>query len=151
MPDAQPAPVVPADAYPLITTAHLSAVREFYVDLLGFGVVFEASWFLLLAAPGERSALIGFMRPDHPSAPPGPELFSGQGMIWTIQVQDAAAAYQMVKLAGAAVHYELADEPWGQRRFMLRDPAGLLLDVVEQTQPVQGFWDSYLGPARGSS
>jgi uncharacterized glyoxalase superfamily protein PhnB len=33
------------------------------------------------------------------------------------------------------------DEAWGQRRFMTRDPAGVLIDVVEQIEPAQGFWD----------
>jgi hypothetical protein len=40
--------------------------------------------------------------------------------------------------------HELADEPWGQRRFMTRDPSGILFDVVEQTEPATGFWDKYL-------
>jgi len=110
-------------------------------------VVFEASWFLLVAAPGGRGSTIAFMHGGHPSAPPGPEAFSGQGVIWTIQVEDAAAAYEAACRANLAIHHELTDEPWGQRRFMLSDPAGLLLDVVEQTSPEPEFWERYAGPA----
>lgn len=137
----QPTPI------PLITTERLAEVRQFYVDQLQFDVVFEASWFLLVAGPGPRSPLIAFMHPSHPSSPPGPEAFTGNGMIWTLQVEDAAATYAEVQKTGLKVHYQLTDEPWGQRRFMLRDPAGLLIDVVEQTAPQEGFWDRYMGSA----
>lgn len=37
--------------------------------------------------------------------------------------------------------------PWGQRRFMVRDRAGVLIDVVEQTEPAAGFWERYAAPA----
>jgi uncharacterized glyoxalase superfamily protein PhnB len=65
-------------------------------------------------------------------------------MIVTIQVENAAEALASLKRAGAPITYELHDEPWGQRRFMTRDPGGVLVDVVEQTQPAEGYWDRYL-------
>ena len=43
--------------------------------------------------------------------------------------------------------YDLADEPWGQRRFTLTDPSGVIVDVVEQTQPAEGWWDRYMSAA----
>lgn len=75
-------PVVAANAYPLITTERLAEVRQFYVEQLQFEVVFEASWFLLVAGPGLRSPLIAFMHSSHLSAPPGPETFPGRRMLW---------------------------------------------------------------------
>jgi hypothetical protein len=42
-----------------------------------------------------------------------------------------------------------ATEPWGQRRFMLRDPSGIRVHVVEQIEPVSGFWDKYVGERPG--
>ena len=32
----------------------------------------------------------------------------------------------------------------GQRRFGLRDPSGLWVDVVEQIEPQQGYWGRYM-------
>ena len=40
---------------------------------------------------------------------------------------------------------QVATEPWGQRRFMVQDPSGFLVDVVEQIEPAAGFWDQYMG------
>lgn len=44
------------DLYPLITTARLAAVRDFYVSHFGFAVAFEADWFLYLVGEGEDGA-----------------------------------------------------------------------------------------------
>ena len=69
-------------------------------------------------------------------------------MIITLQVADAADAHKRIRESGAPIVYDLHGEPWGQKRFMLRDPSGTLIDVVEQTEPAPGFWDKYIeGPA----
>lgn len=135
------------DLYPLITTAKLAAVKDFYVDHFGFAVAFDASWFLYLVGEGEkgaRGATLAFMSPDHPSNPPGPETFDGRGMILTIEVADVTAAHDRLTMSGAPIIYPLTQEPWGQHRFMTRDPAGVLIDIVEQVEPDAGFWPQYM-------
>ena len=131
-------------AYPLVTTRELRASRDFYVSHFGMEVMFDASWVVILGLPGRGEICLGLMAPDHPTNPPGPDVFDGKGMIVTIQVEDAAEALASLKRNGAPIVYDLHDEPWGQRRFMTRDPGGVLVDVVEQTQPAEGFWDKYL-------
>jgi len=135
--------------YPLITTPHVFAARDFYVRHFGFEPLFQASWFVYLAGrdeAGEHGPTLAFMLPSHPSNPPGPEPFSGAGMIITMEVADAAAAHRKLTESGAPIIHPLTDEPWGQRRFMTRDPSGVLIDVVEQTEPKPGFWEKYPPP-----
>ena len=131
------------DHYPVIVTPDIAACRRFYLELLGFEVVFEASWFVYLRHSGGNAGL-AFMTPDHPSTPPGPETFAGKGAFLTFQVQDAAAEYHRLRECNAPFAYHLKDEPWGQRRFALVDPSGLWLDIVQQTDPAPGFWDPYI-------
>jgi catechol 2,3-dioxygenase-like lactoylglutathione lyase family enzyme len=140
-PSTKGPPMQIQSSYPVIVTARLAESRDFYVRWLGFEVAFEATWFVYLAA---GPAAIAFMRPDHPSQPPGPERFNGQGMFLTLQVADARAAFQRVKDAGAAITYPVRDEPWGQRRFGMVDPNGMWVDVVEQIEPAPGYWDKYM-------
>ena len=123
----------------------------FYVRHFGFDVLFEAGWFVYLSGPGGdgvRGATLALMHPDHPSRPPGPEAFDGRGMILTIEVADAAGVYARLRDGGAPIVHPLTDEDWGQRRFMTRDPAGVLIDVVEQTEPAPGYWERYPVPPR---
>ncbi len=137
------------DLYPLITTPALFEARDFYVTHFGFDVLFEASWFVYLSGPADgetRGATLAFMHPDHPSNPPGPESFNGLGMILTVEVSDVASIYERFAASGAPIVHPLTDEEWGQRRFMTRDPAGVLVDVVQQTESAPGFWERYPVP-----
>lgn len=139
------------DLYPLITTPALFETRDFYVRHFGFDVLFEASWFVYLSGAGEdeaRGATLAFMSPEHPSNQPGPEAFDGRGMILTVEVADAGAVFDKLSGDGAPIVHPLTEEDWGQRRFMTRDPAGVLVDVVEQIAPKEGFWEKYPAPAR---
>ena len=136
-------------SYPVVVTEKLAESRDFYARL-GFEVVFEASWFVYLTVSGDSSSGIAFMSPDHPSSPPDPRAFAGDGSFLTLQVEDASAAYEEVKKHGFKIDYDLRDEPWGQRRFGMVDPAGIWVDVVEQTEPAPRFWDPYMtGQAPG--
>ncbi len=149
-PDALPAVRV-RDLYPLVTTHAMTAARDFHVRHFGFEVQFEADWFVYLSGPADgesRGATLAFMTPDHPSRPPGPETFDGRGMILTLEVADAAALYRKLRDEGAPILHPLTDEPWGQRRFMTRDPAGVRVDVVEQIPPQPGYWERYGVPGR---
>jgi catechol 2,3-dioxygenase-like lactoylglutathione lyase family enzyme len=132
------------DRYPIIVTPRLRECRDFWTAHLGFAVAFEADWFILLQAEG---ASLAFMSPDHPSAPPGPEMFSGKGMCFELQVEDAAAAYEECRAAGLKPDYALAEEEFGQLRFGFFDPSGLWVDVVEQVEPAEGYWGRYMGAA----
>jgi len=132
------------DLYSVIVTPHHRECRDFYVRWLAGEVVFDSSWFILIALPGDTPRHMAFMTPDHPSSPPSPAPFVGDGMFLTMQVENAAAEYERLRAAGATFAYDLRDEPWGQRRFALRDPAGVWLDIVQQTEPAAGFWDSYI-------
>lgn len=133
--------------YPIVVTPHLLACRDFYRRWFGLEVLFEASWFVLLAHDGNGSGgTLAFMHPDHPTAPPGPEPFSGKGMCLEFEVADARAEHDRFASGGAPIALPLRDEPFGQRRFGLFDPAGVWIDVVEQIEPAPGWWDPYLLP-----
>jgi catechol 2,3-dioxygenase-like lactoylglutathione lyase family enzyme len=134
------------DFYPIVVTEHLIRCRDFYRRWFGLEVAFEASWFVLLKAAAEGKASIAFMHPAHPSAPPGPEPFNGQGMCLEFQVADARAESERFVNGGVPLTLPLRDEPFGQRRFGLFDPAGVWIDVVEQIEPAAGWWDRYLLP-----
>jgi uncharacterized glyoxalase superfamily protein PhnB len=84
------------------------------------------------------------MDEEHPTAPPTPKAFNGNGSFLTLEVADAKAIYEDFKKRGLSIAYALKDEAWGQRRFAVLDPNSLWVDVVQQTQPQEGFWDKYL-------
>ena len=59
----------------------------------------------------------------------------------TLEFDDAEEALREVVATGVEPEVSLRDEPWGQRHFMLRDPAGVWVDVVQHIDPDPGFLD----------
>ena len=135
----------PQDVFALITTDKMAACRDFYIKHFGFEVAFETSIYLQLTVPSENGGgfSIAFMPTDHPFGVVGRESFNGNGLMLTIQVVDSAAAYAAVKADGAPIIHDLKDEAWGQRRFTLRDPAGVAVDVVQTIEPAPGYYEQF--------
>lgn len=132
------------DAYPVVVTDRLRECRDFYYRWFGFEVGFEADWFVWLRNDADRPVALAFMHSAHPSSPPSPEPYSGEGTFLTVQVADARAEHERLVAGGVELALGLTDEPWGQRRFGVVDPAGMWVDVVEQIEPAPGWWDPYV-------
>ena len=132
------------DSYPVVVTDRLRECRDFYCRWFGFEPGFEATWFVLLNNGGERPATLAFMHSDHPSSPPRPATHRGDGSFITFQVADAAAEHSRVVEDGLECDLPLTEEPWGQRRFGVVDPAGMWVDVVERIEPAADWWNPYL-------
>jgi catechol 2,3-dioxygenase-like lactoylglutathione lyase family enzyme len=132
------------DAYPVYISKDIVKSRDFYTKNLGFELAFESSFFILLTTAGEPSYRIGFLSEAHPSSPPStPALKASAGVFLTLQVRDAKAMYDQLLKARVKITYTLTVEPWGQRRFGLTDPNGMYVDIVEQIEPQEGFWEKY--------
>jgi catechol 2,3-dioxygenase-like lactoylglutathione lyase family enzyme len=134
-------------SFPVIVTPKMDDARDFYVKRLGFVVVFEADWYVQLHAPrdgGGKPIELAFMKPDQADQPPSLRpAFNGAGMILTLEVDDPDSIYEAVASGAVETIIALRDEPWGQRHFLIRDPAGNLLDVVKQIAPAQEYEASY--------
>lgn len=98
-----------------------AASREFYAEVLGLEVAMDQGWIMTFAAPGNPSAQISLMRRDA-SAPVQPDA--------SIEVDDVDAAYAAARRLGCDVLHPLTDEPWGVRRFFVREPNGKVLNVL---------------------
>lgn len=48
----------------------------------------------------------------------------------SIEVEDVDEIHRRAIGMGREIVRDLADEPWGVRRFFIRDPAGKLLNVL---------------------
>jgi uncharacterized glyoxalase superfamily protein PhnB len=106
---------------PVITTERPDQIREFYVQLLGFEVAMDMDWISSLVSPMNPTAQIAVMTSDATS-PVQPQL--------TIEVSNVDAVHTEALRRGDEVVYPLTDEPWGVRRFFVRDPNGVVVNVL---------------------
>ncbi len=121
--------------YPLAITAKLKECATFYTKHFDFMVVFEEDWYVHLLHE-KSGAELGFMSPNTENQPRQLHAgFAGNGMVYSFEVEDAGSEYQ--RLSGKPdieIVLSLKDEPWGQRHFIVRDPAGIFVDVVQQLE-----------------
>lgn len=113
-----------------IITSRLPESKQFYCDVLQFGVTFENDFYLLLHTPNHQAEL-SFLTPDHPSQQPlFQPAFVGKGVYLTIEVPDVDAEHARIRALGVAVAFPIRDEPWGDRHFAITDPNGVGVDIV---------------------
>jgi catechol 2,3-dioxygenase-like lactoylglutathione lyase family enzyme len=115
-----------------IVTDKVQASKEFYTQLFGAELLYEGEggWFVLLKI-GESE--LGFMQPGLATqAPIFRAAFSGEGLWIAIDVDDAEAELHRLSRLGAPIAFDLRDEPWGDRHFVVRDPNGIGVDIVQR-------------------
>lgn len=52
----------------------------------------------------------------------------------SIEVDDLDQVYERAVASGADIVYPLTDEPWGLRRFFVRDPNGAIINVTQHDE-----------------
>lgn len=118
--------------YPLVITDKIAETVAFYKDNFDFKAIFEQDWYVQLLH--EKSGVeLAFMRPNVETQPV--ELhkgFSGGGIVFSVEVDDAKAEWQRLKDKNLNVVVSLRDEEWGQRHFIIVDPSGVYVDIVQQ-------------------
>lgn len=55
---------------------------------------------------------------------------TGEDPQLTVEVDDVDAVHELAIANGFVIVYPLTDEPWGVRRFFVRDPAGAIVNVM---------------------
>lgn len=130
--------------YPVIPSVNPSTSKDFYSYLLGLEVTYEANFYISMASK-DRSCQLAFVQANHESIPASYRT-APQGCIITVEVNNAQEVHQRAVKRGDELALELRDEVWGQRHFMVRDPNGLLVDIVELIQPNAEHAQNYSAP-----
>ena len=102
-------------------TKDLEQARIFYQDILGLDLLMDHGWIQTYGSQAQMTIQISFAS-EGGSGTPVPDL--------SIEVDDLDAAYQRMKDASISIEYGPANEPWGVRRFYVRDPFGRLINIL---------------------
>jgi lactoylglutathione lyase len=102
----------------------LNRAHAFYRDVLGLELLMDHGWIRTYGSPTEKSIQVSFAA-EGGSGMPVPDL--------SIEVDDLDHAYERMKDAGFSIEYGPVDEPWGVRRFFVRDPFGKLINILAHT------------------
>ena len=119
---------------PMVATDKLKQAKEFYMKHFGFRATFDSDEHVCLRSKGETEAEIMFMKPckEVPA-------FDGKGLTWCLEVKDVDAEHERLTDAGLQVVRPLQDNPWGDRSFVVVDPAGIPLWIFKPIPPSAEF------------
>jgi catechol 2,3-dioxygenase-like lactoylglutathione lyase family enzyme len=103
-----------------IASEHIGSAKAFYGDVLGMSVVMDLGWIVTFSSEGSAPQIS--IAKEGGSGTPVPDL--------SIEVDDLDEVYRQVVAAGLAVEYGPVSEPWGVKRFYVRDPFGRLVNIL---------------------
>jgi catechol 2,3-dioxygenase-like lactoylglutathione lyase family enzyme len=110
---------------PDITSEHIDESRTFYTEFLGLNLAMDMGWILTFVSPTNPTAQVTLLRPSA-SPTPNPHI--------SIEVEDVDAVHAKAVSMGLPIVYPLTDEPWGIRRFFVKDPNGVIINVASHRQ-----------------
>ncbi|MGX5696488.1 VOC family protein [Agromyces soli] len=124
-------------SYPVLCTTAVAESAGFYRAHFGFETSFETEWYVSLRHPGTGDEL-ALLAPEHPSIPNGYGV-AARGVLVNLEVDDVDALAATLEAAGVPTVQPLRSEPFGQRHVIVRDPGGVLVDVITEIEPAPEF------------
>ena len=108
-----------------IATPDPGRARAFYQGLLELEVVMDHGWIVTFADVGQAAPQVSFAS-EGGSGTPVPDL--------SIEVDDVDDVHARATAAGFEITYAITDEPWGVRRFFVRDPFGKTVNILSHRE-----------------
>ena len=105
-----------------IATSEINKAKVFYGDILGLELLMNHGWFQTYGSDVKMTVQVSFGS-EGGSGTPVPDL--------SIEVDDIKAALARFKEANVSIEYGPVNEPWGVRRFYVRDPFGKLINILQ--------------------
>lgn len=104
-----------------VETQDITKARYFYEEVLGLNQLMNQEFIATYGSHEKMDIQINFLS-EGGSGTPVPDL--------SIEVDDPDLALARLKEAGIPIEYGPAEEPWGVRRFYVRDPFGKLVNIL---------------------
>lgn len=102
-------------------------VKKFYKDVLGLDVLMDVGWIVTFGTNELMPVQLNI----------GLEGGSGTRLPdLSIEVDDLDEVIKRVRSFGVAIEYGPVTEPWGVRRFYVKDPAGNMLNILQHESPI---------------
>ncbi len=128
--------------YPVITTKKLDASKAFYTNHLNLEITFDSDWYISMKTSKGRTFELALLDYTHPSLPPAFQ-HATQGMLLNLEVEDVDAEYNRLKSSGLDMVLDIKSEDWGQRHFIIQDPNGILIDLIQNIEAKEEFKEQY--------
>ena len=125
--------------YPVLMVEDVALVAAFYQTHFGFKPLFESDWYVHLQSTEDETVNLAILDGCHETIPESARNGRATGLLLNFEVSDVDAVYAELKSKDIPILLPLKNEPFGQRHFITRDPAGVLIDVITPIPPTEEF------------
>lgn len=129
--------------YPVLMVEDVALVSAFYRTHFGFKLLFESDWYVHLQSAEDATVNLAILDSSHETIPEDARNGRAAGLLLNFEVPDVDAVHAELKSKDLPILLPLKDEPFGQRHFITRDPAGVLIDVITPIPPTEEFLAQY--------
>jgi catechol 2,3-dioxygenase-like lactoylglutathione lyase family enzyme len=105
-----------------VAAADLERASAFYREVLGLNLLMDLGWIRTYGSGSKMTIQISVMS-EGGSGTAVPDI--------SIEVDDVDEALMRVRKANIPIEYGPKTEPWGVRRFYVRDPLGKLINILQ--------------------
>jgi catechol 2,3-dioxygenase-like lactoylglutathione lyase family enzyme len=105
-----------------VAAADVEKASAFYREVLGLNLLMDLGWIRTYGSGSKMSIQISVMS-EGGSGTAVPDI--------SIEVDDVEEALMRVQKANIRIEYGPKTEPWGVRRFYVRDPLGKLINILQ--------------------
>ena len=110
------------------------ASAAFLTEHFGFSEQMAAEGFASLAR-GDSGMNVIFLRCGLPTLPADQRDDHAQGLILAFTVDDLDGELTRLQAEGVPITMPLTEEEWGERAFQVRDPNGVIVQLVDWNAP----------------
>jgi uncharacterized glyoxalase superfamily protein PhnB len=138
--------------YPVLMTDRVAETARFYETHFRFIRQFDSNWYVHLQSAEDASVNLAVLDRDHATIPVVARGQQASGLLLNFEVDDVDAEYQRAVAQGLPMLLALRDEDFGQRHFIVQDPNGVMIDVIQPIPPSEAFLRQYAeGAAAGAA
>jgi catechol 2,3-dioxygenase-like lactoylglutathione lyase family enzyme len=112
----------------------VEASTAFLADHFGFAVEMAADGFASLRRR-DSGVNVVFLRRGLPTLPADQRDEHARGLILAFVVDELEEELARLQAEGVAITMPLTDEEWGERAFQVRDPNGVIVQLVDWNAP----------------
>ena len=130
--------------YPVLITDKVAETAAFYVEHFRFRTAFESDWYVHLQSTEDERVNLAILEKGHPTLPASDV---EPAVLLNFEVDDPGAEHDRAVASGLPIVKPLTDEAFGQRHFIVQDPAGTMIDVIKPIPPSAEFAAQYANDA----
>jgi len=109
---------------PNINSNAIQESKEFYTGFLDMELAMDMGWILTFISKENKTAQISIFQNDKDKP------LDNTAVFLSIEVSDIDAWYERAKQQNIKILYPITDEPWHVRRFFVKDPNGVTINLL---------------------